>query len=124
MGTAPVTGKSLQPSHEPPRGKGGKQVPVTLIKREEKGEGAQLLIGAQKHQKKRILTSPNATTHLGPRANGIVAHARMEMPQTTEGLLVFLVVNSVKLYLTAKNFFSRTLLGLGHVAERLAAASS
>ena len=39
METTPMTGKSWQPTHEPPCSRGERQVPVTLIKSAEKGYG-------------------------------------------------------------------------------------
>ena len=78
-----MAGKSWQPSHEPPhrREEGG-----------EKGGGAydgcpntpeEMLTLAKMYtnEPKRYI----ATMHLGPRAHGLLAHACIKMPLTTEG---------------------------------------
>ena len=49
------------------------------------------------------INEPKRYNALGWRARGILVHALIEMPLTTEGWLVPLVVNSVKLHLTVYN---------------------
>ena len=90
-----MAGKSWQPSHEPPRGRERASTCHTdkTVEEDEKGGGGGGGYDRSPNVpeetltlvKKRILTSLNATTHLGPRARGILAHTLIEMLLTREG---------------------------------------
>ena len=111
METAPMAGKSRQPSHEPPCG-GRKQAPITLKKKKVErkggtGEGrqpprnshAQENANAQKTLTK---TPTKLLQHPMDQAHKESWHMRISnKPLTAKVKLVLLVVNSVKLHLTA-----------------------
>ena len=121
-----MAGKSRQPSHEPPRG-GRKQAPVTLILAVERkggtGEGrqpprnshARENANAQKTQTKtptKLLQPPMDQEHEES------WHMRISnKPLTVKVKLVLLVVNSVKVHLTASIFILRTLKKLAIIND-------
>ena len=100
-----MAGKSWQPSHEPPRGREKNRQPShwkTVERKGGAGEGRQPPRSPHTQENanaQKMLTemSKTATTPFGPRTRGILLTAKVK--------LVLLVVNSVKLHLTACNFF-------------------
>ena len=113
-----MAGKSWPPGHEPSRRREREQAPITLSlikqwKREGKGRGRtaydrspnapeEMLMFVKMHT-----NDPNTTMLQCSWVQEHMLHARIEMPLTTEEWLVLLVVNSVKLHLTASNVKKR-----------------
>ena len=112
METTPMADKSRQPSHEPSHG-GRKQVPITLKKqwKEREGQGrGDSLQGIPTLRKtltlrKRWLKTPTKLLQRPmDQAHQESWHMRISnKPLTAKVKLVLLVVNSVKLHLTAYN---------------------
>ena len=107
-----MAGKSKQPSHEPPRGRrktGTRHTDKTVEKREGKGRGDSLQ--RSPHTQKTLTKTPTKLLQR-PMDHENEESWRMRIsnkPLTAKVKLVLLVVNSVKLHLTAltcciKNF--------------------
>jgi len=91
MKTAPMVGKSWQPSHKPPR-----------RKREGNGVGGELpgrWAATLWNARELLLYVRHVALCYNPQARGIPTHAHVWTPLTSRGTQVLFVVNSVKLHL-------------------------
>ena len=113
MKTAPIAGKSWQPSHEPPCSKRNRHPSHCRNsgKREGKGVGGELpgqWAATLWNAREPLLYVRHVTLCYNPQARGIPTHAHVSTPLTSRGTQALFVVNFVKLHLTAftLNYFT------------------